>query len=89
MKILMTMIMTMAMTSAFAGECKLNSECKVEADCKSLSKDYALVGGKCINPNDKQSETKCADILSSTAAKGSTSDAPGSAAIKGSDNVAK
>lgn len=62
MKILMTMIMTMAMTSAFAGECKLNAECKVEADCKSLNKDYAIVAGKCTNLKASETETQCADI---------------------------
>lgn len=62
MKILMAMIMTMVMTSAFAGECKLNAECKVDADCKNLNKDYAVVGGKCINPAAKESETQCANI---------------------------
>lgn len=88
MKILMTVIMTMAMTSTFAGECKLNGECKVEADCKSLNAGYAIAGGKCINPASKETDTQCAGIVSSAGAKGSTTDAA-AAGAKASDNAAR
>lgn len=62
MKFLMTMMMTLAMTSAFA-ECKLNEKCTKE-ECTGLSKGYALsASGVCINPEATQStSTNCADI---------------------------
>ncbi|MGZ3788319.1 MAG: hypothetical protein ACXVLQ_07330 [Bacteriovorax sp.] len=74
MKILMTFVMMMAVTSAFAGECKLNGDCKEDADCKALNKDYAVVGGKCTNPKSGETETQCAGIVNSSGAKGSAAD---------------
>jgi hypothetical protein len=79
MKILLTIIMTMTITSVFAGECKLNSDCDSDKDCKELNKDYGVVKGKCVALSAAQSETKCADILSgnrTNTGKGSGSDAP-------------
>ena len=70
MKIFMTVMMMVAMTSAFAGECKLNEACSDEASCKALGKDNIFENGKC-NKN-KESNTACSDIVSSTAAKPST-----------------
>lgn len=89
MKILMTVIMAMAVTSTFAAEkCTLGGECKVEADCKSLNANYALVGGKCTNPASKETETQCAGIVSSSGAKGATTDAAGTG-TKPADNTGR
>jgi hypothetical protein len=84
MKILTIVMMMAAMTSVYAGECKLNDTCASEADCKNLNKDYSFSGGKCINVKAGETDTKCADIVSSSQAKGSTKDAA-AAAKDGSD----
>lgn len=76
MKILMAVMMTLAMTSAF-GDCKLNETCS-ETDCKALNSSYALVGGKCTDPAAGETKTKCGEIVSSNAPKGTESAAPAS-----------
>jgi hypothetical protein len=70
MKILMALMMTMTMSSAFA-ECKLGGECKVDADCKALNKEYAVIADKCIDPKASEKETSCAGIVGTAGAKGS------------------
>lgn len=80
MKILMTVMMTLAMTSAMAGECKLGGECKVDADCKAVNKDYAVSGGKCVDPKANEKETQCAGIVSSAGAKPASDTATDAAA---------
>ncbi|MFA6237398.1 MAG: hypothetical protein WC635_08745 [Bacteriovorax sp.] len=87
MKILMTLIMTVAATSAFAADCKLGSACS-EADCKALNKDYAIMSGKCTNPKANETETQCAGIVSTSGAKGST-DAAGSAGKPAAEGASK
>lgn len=74
MKILMTVMMMAAMTSAFAGDCKVGGDCSDEASCKNLSKDYAFANGKCTNPKANETETQCAGIVSTSGPKGTTSD---------------
>ena len=78
MKILMTLVMTMAMTSAFAQACKLGSECS-KADCEAISpadNKYSIVGGKCIDLKAGETKTDCAGINGTAAAKGQESGAP-------------
>jgi hypothetical protein len=83
MKFLMALAMTLVVTSAFADVCKLGGECKVDADCKAVSKDFAVVDGKCIDPKAGETKTDCAGINGTAAMKGSESSgsdkAPGSA----------
>ena len=69
MKIFMA-VMVMVMSSAFAGECKLNGECTV-ADCKLLNTTYGIVDGKCAAPASNEKESQCAAIVSG-AGKSST-----------------
>lgn len=86
MKILVTAMMMAAMTSAFAGDCKLNGDCASDADCKALNKDFSVISGKCLNPKANETETQCAGIVSTSGAKGSTSD---SAAADGQSATGK
>ena len=83
MKILMAVMMTLAMTSAF-GACVLNDTCS-ETDCKALNPSYALVGGKCTNPTAGQTDTKCGEIVNSGASvdKSDSSPAKGSEGTQG------
>jgi hypothetical protein len=82
MKIFMTVLMMMLMTSVFAGECKVGDTC-TQADCKAASADYALSpDGKCLST--KESLTDCtANDNNSRAAKddGSTKQTTGSDAV--------
>ncbi len=82
MKILMTVIMTLAVTSTFAADpaCALNGACKSLADCKSLNAGYALEGGKCINPSSNETSSECKDIVGTQKAKSTDKDAPVDAA---------
>lgn len=72
MKILMTVMMTMVMSSAMAGECKVNGDCKVDADCKAANSAFAVINGKCVDPKASEKETQCAGIVSSAGAKPTT-----------------
>lgn len=89
MKILMTVIMTLILTSAFAGECTLKGDCKSDVDCKALNAEYSLIGGKCINPAASQVETKCPSIVTSAGAKATGSDAAPTAGVKATENAGK
>ena len=86
MKILMAVMMTLAMTSAF-GACVLNDTCS-EPDCKALNPSYALVSGKCTNPTAGQTDTKCGEIVTSNAPKGTESAAPANGS-EGSSGTSK
>lgn len=72
--------MTLAMTSAMAA-CKVGESCSSEADCKAQSKDYAIVGGKCVNPKAGETETQCAGIVSTSGAKPSAGSAADATAV--------
>ena len=63
--------MTLTLATAFAGECKKDGECTDDAACKAISKDYSVVGGKCINPAAKETDTQCAGIVNTSGAKAS------------------
>ncbi|MBC7539575.1 MAG: hypothetical protein H7281_12195 [Bacteriovorax sp.] len=84
MKIFMTVMMMMAMTSVYAGTCTLGGECKVEADCKALNPSYSLKDGKCNDPASSQKETQCAGIVGTGGAKPTTDsvDAAGATGTK-------
>ena len=86
MKIFMTAVMMMVMTSAMAGDCKLGGDCKVEADCKALSGAFA--NGKCIDPKANEKETQCAGIVGTAGAKPSA-DSAADAAAAGSKALQK
>ena len=82
MKILMAVMMTLSMTSAMAGECKINGECTVDADCKAANSAFAVINGKCVDPKASEKETQCAGIVSASGAKPAT-DAPTDAGVTG------
>ena len=69
MKILMTLVMTLVVSSAMAAECKLGGECKLDADCKVVNSAYAVIAGKCVDPKANEKDTKCPEIVSSGGAK--------------------
>jgi hypothetical protein len=80
MKILICLMMVLTLTSAMAGECKVDGDCKEDADCKALKADYSVVAGKCVKPNASETETQCAGIVNTSGAKGATDTKTGAAA---------
>lgn len=64
MKILMILMMTLTLTSAYSAECVLGATCS-ETDCKKLNEKFVLSEGKCVNPTAKETASDCKDIVSS------------------------
>ena len=64
MKALMTIMMTMLMSSAFA-DCKLNETCATEKGC--LDNNLAFIGGKCIDQSTTTAKTNCEAIVDGNA----------------------
>lgn len=64
MKVLMTIMMTMLMSSAYA-DCKLNEACATEKGC--LDNNLAFIGGKCIDQSATTAKTNCEAIVDGNA----------------------
>ena len=84
MKILITVMMMAAMTSAFAGDCKLGGECKDKAACDELKGTYSSELGKCVNPTASETDTQCERIVNSGGSKA----APGATGADASKEAA-
>ena len=63
MKILMTVMMTLMITSVFADDCVLGGSCKDEAICREKLGVYT--DGKCANPAANEKEANCSAIVTS------------------------
>jgi len=79
MKILMTVMMTLMVTSVFASDCTLGGACNDAAKCSELKGEFAESEGKCFASKEK--EAKCSDIVTSQAGK--TTEAAGKEAVGG------
>ena len=89
MKFLMTVLMTMTMTSAFAADpaCAFNAECS-EVACKAIS--GTLVDKKCVNPKAGETDnTQCGAIVSSGAPVNKADGKASEAAAAGKDGATK
>ena len=88
MKILMTVMMALTVTSVFADDCTLGGSCKDEASCKAKQGVYA--DGKCSDPASNEKEANCSAIVSSQVNKGSTvGGKPATDAAAGADGVVR